>query len=78
MRNNLSNLLFCADLQSASASSTNEPKEISSKHAQTEETGEGNPISADHLQRLRKDSKAADVSSGKVFFVFFLIHVVIP
>ncbi|XP_073464043.1 pericentriolar material 1 protein isoform X5 [Aquarana catesbeiana] len=60
------------ELQSASASSIIEPKESSSKHAQTEETGAGKPITSEHLQRLRRDSKAADISSeaGSDFSMF--------
>ncbi|XP_075052653.1 pericentriolar material 1 protein isoform X2 [Mixophyes fleayi] len=60
------------DLHSASASSTAETKECSSKHAQTEETAAGNPITCEHLQRLRKDTRAVDVSSeaGSDFSVF--------
>ncbi|CAI9533062.1 unnamed protein product [Staurois parvus] len=60
------------ELQSASASNIIEPKESSSKHAQTEETGAGKPITSEHLQRLRKDSKAADISSeaGSDFSMF--------
>nr|DBA29150.1 TPA: hypothetical protein GDO54_009406 [Pyxicephalus adspersus] len=60
------------DPQSVSASSITGPKESSSKHAQTEETGASNPITSEHLQRLRKDSKPADLSSeaGSDFSMF--------
>lgn len=52
-------------------SSTAKPKESSSKHAQTEERTEANP-SCDHLERLRKDNRTADVSSeaGSDFSMF--------
>ncbi|KAM5193377.1 pericentriolar material 1 protein [Mantella aurantiaca] len=59
------------DLQSASVSSITEPKESSNKHAQTEETGAGNPITAEHLQRLRKDSKADNSSEAGSDFSMF-------
>ncbi|KAM9330413.1 pericentriolar material 1 protein [Gastrophryne carolinensis] len=60
-------------LRSASSSSIPaEPKESRSRHAQTEETGPGTPITSDHLQRLQKDTKAGDVSSeaGSDFSMF--------
>ncbi|XP_068134750.1 pericentriolar material 1 protein isoform X3 [Hyperolius riggenbachi] len=59
-------------LRSGSASSLTEPKESSSKHAQTEETSTGNPITSEHLLRLKKDSKAAEASSeaGSDFSMF--------
>ncbi|XP_044155652.1 pericentriolar material 1 protein isoform X2 [Bufo gargarizans] len=59
------------DLHAASVSSTAKPKESSSKHAQTEETTEANP-SCDHIERLRKDNRTADVSSeaGSDFSLF--------
>ncbi|XP_040274708.1 pericentriolar material 1 protein isoform X3 [Bufo bufo] len=59
------------DLHAASVFSTAKPKESSNKHAQTEETTEVNP-SCDHIERLRKDNRTADVSSeaGSDFSLF--------
>ncbi|KAM4050965.1 pericentriolar material 1 protein isoform 2-T2 [Anomaloglossus baeobatrachus] len=59
------------DLQSASVSNTGKPKESSNKHAQTEEMAETN-ASCDHIERLRKDNRAAEVSSeaGSDFSMF--------
>ncbi|XP_071978586.1 pericentriolar material 1 protein isoform X3 [Engystomops pustulosus] len=59
------------DLHSVSVSSAAKLKESSSKHAQTEEVTKANP-SGDHLERLRKDNRTADVSSeaGSDFSMF--------
>ncbi|XP_056415118.1 pericentriolar material 1 protein isoform X3 [Hyla sarda] len=59
------------DLKSGSASSAAKLMESSNKHAQTEEVTEANP-SCDHIERLRKDNKTADISSeaGSDFSMF--------
>ncbi|XP_073439740.1 pericentriolar material 1 protein isoform X2 [Dendrobates tinctorius] len=59
------------DLHCSSVSSTKKPKESSNKHAQTEGMTETN-ASCDHIQRLRKDNRTAEVSSeaGSDFSVF--------
>ncbi|XP_063776892.1 pericentriolar material 1 protein isoform X3 [Pseudophryne corroboree] len=56
----------------ASVTSNADSTARSSKHAQTEETAVGIPITIEHIQRLKKDTKAADISSeaGSDFSVF--------
>ncbi|CAJ0927844.1 unnamed protein product [Ranitomeya imitator] len=50
------------DLHCVSISSTKKPKESSNKHAQTEGVTEAS-ASCDHIARLRKDNRTAEVSS---------------
>ncbi|CAJ0919414.1 unnamed protein product [Ranitomeya imitator] len=59
------------DLHCVSISSTKKPKESSNKHAQTEGVTEAS-ASCDHIARLRKDNRTAEVSSeaGSDFSVF--------
>ncbi|XP_069833795.1 pericentriolar material 1 protein isoform X2 [Dendropsophus ebraccatus] len=59
------------DLYGVGVFSAPKSKESSSKHAQTEEVTEANP-SCDHIERLRKDNRTADISSeaGSDFSMF--------